>query len=63
MTDVKPEYINQSVFATLQATMIIRDRAAVMIVEGIQNASIFTGSQPPLSPIQHNGIGPGQINK
>jgi hypothetical protein len=39
---------------------MIRDKAAGMIVEGIQKAVIFTDSQAALNRIQHNGIGAGQ---
>jgi hypothetical protein len=54
------EVFDAELFATLQATILIRDEGAVMIGEGIQKTSIFTDSQAALNRIQHNRIGPGQ---
>jgi ribonuclease HI len=54
------EIFDAELFAILRATVMIRDKAVGMIVEGIQKAVIFTDSQAALNRIQHNGIGPGQ---
>jgi ribonuclease HI len=54
------EVFDAELFSILQTIVMIRDQAAVMICEGIQKVSIFTGSQAALNRIQHNGIGPGQ---
>jgi hypothetical protein len=42
------EVFDSELFGILQATMMIRDEAAVMIIEGIQKALIFTDSQAAL---------------
>jgi hypothetical protein len=51
---------NAKLFAILQAALTIRDKAAGMIIEEVQKAMVFTGSQAALNHIQYNGIGPGQ---